>query len=195
VTTWLQRRRGVVGAAPAASPPAGPTTANLDGPSVSWTDDRRPFARHRLLLGVVSTVFNHDRDSAEADGGAQELSTMATVVVQVQAESAHDTASTDALWLLEQVRLGLRRVSVRAALAAADGGAIAIVGWPLATVSRSYPADNRIVSAHSFDVALRFVLDFDTTGEDAGLIEHLEADGAGDLLDLDFAVDDPTPEP
>ena len=173
--------------------------ANNDGPTVTWSDDRRPYARHRLLLSVVSTVFNHDRDSALSTGGEQELSTMATITVQFAAESAHDGSAGppggsagDALWLLEQVRLGLRRVSVAQALF--DAG-VAIVGYPAITVSRSYPADGRIVSAHSFDVALRTILEAPDFGadEDAGLIERVIGEGAADLENADVDVSDPTP--
>lgn len=192
MTTWQELRDAVVEAVTAAMPAAVRAPANLDGPTVTWTDDRRPFAKHRLLLSVVSTTFDHDRDSSLSDGGAQELSTMATVTIQVTAESSFDTPSADALWLLEQVRLGLRRVSVRDQL---EDDGVPIVGFPASTTSRSYPADGRIISAHSFDVRVRVVLDFDTTGEDAGLIETVIADGADDLADMDVTVADPTPEP
>ncbi len=191
MTTWAVFRDAVVAAVTGAMPVTVSTPANLDGPTVTWTDAARPFAKHRLLLGVVSTVFNHDRDSSLSTGGAQELSTMATVTVQVTAESSYDRSSApgDALWLLEQVRLGLRRVSVREALADLQ---IAVVGFPLATVSRSYPADGRIISAHSFDVALRVVFDLDS-GEDAGLIESVEAlgDAPGELDGVAIEVDAP----
>lgn len=120
---------------------------------------------------------------------------METITVQVQAESSHDPSSApgDALWLLERVRLGLRRVAVAEALALAE---CPIVGFPLATVSRSYPADGRIISAHSFDVAFRTVFDFDTTGDaPVGQIEHLEAEGEdGDVDGESVGVDDPTPD-
>lgn len=195
MATWATFRAAVAAAVSAAMPAAVRAPANNDGPTVSWTDDRRPFGKHRLLLGIVSTTFDHDRDSALSKGGDQELSTMATVVVQVTAESTHDPSNGpspggDALWLLEQVRLGLRRVSVREALALAEAP---IVGFPLATVSRSYPADGRIVSAHSFDLAFRTVFDF-TADEEQGQIEHVEAEGDGDLDGADISVDDPTPD-
>jgi hypothetical protein len=193
MSTWAQIKAAASAAVSAAMPSAVRTPANLDGPTVTWADGPRPVAKHRLLLSVVSTVFDHDRDSSLSEGGAQVLSSMATVTIQVQAESIHDLSSSpgDALWLLEQVRLGLRRVSVREALEAAD---VAVVGFPGSTVSRSYPADGRVVSAHSFDVQLRVLLEYDATGEDAGLIEHVEAEGLDDL-DFEVSVDEPDPEP
>lgn len=177
---------------------------NLDGPTVSWTDDARPFGQHRILLDVLSTVLEHDRDSALSTGGEQELSTMATIMVQVTFESVHDrsfagtgspsSAPADALWLVEQVRLGLRRVPVAEALAAA---ACPIVGFPGAVVKRSYPADGRIISARSFDVVFRTVFDFDTS-EDGPVeqIEHVEAEGGPDtdVDGVEISVDDPTPD-
>lgn len=195
MTTWAEFRAAVVAAVSAAMPSAVSSPANGDGPTVTWTDDRRPFAKHRLLLGIVSTTFDHDRDSSLSTGGAQDLSTMATVTVQVQAESSFDQSGSpgDALWLIEQVRLGLRKVSVREALATAE---CPIVGFPGVTTSRTYPADGRVISAHSLDVRFRVVFTFDATGEDAGLIEHVEAGGAADPVDaIELAVDDPSPEP
>ncbi len=201
MSTWAEIKTAVESAVSTAMPAAVRTPANLDGPTVSWADGARPFGRHRLLLSVVSTVFDHDRDSSLSEGGEQELSSMATVTVQVQAESIHDRSSApgDALWLLEQVRLGLRRVSVRDALEAAE---MAIVGFPGSTVSRAYTADGRVVSAHSFDVALRVLLEYDASDENGGLIEHVEVEGAAvtppdtnDLADVQLAVDEPDPEP
>lgn len=195
MTTWAVFRDAVVAAVSAAMPAAVSTPANLDGPTVTWSDDARPYAKHRLLLSVVSAAYNHDRDSSLSTGGAQALSTMATIVVQVQAESSYDRSSApgDALWLLEQVRLGLRRVSVRTALGVAGA---AVVGFPGGTTSRAYPADGRIISAHSLDVGFRFTFVFDATGEDAGLIEALESLGVdGDVDDVAVDVVDPDPEP
>lgn len=195
MTTWAEFRAAVVAAVSAAMPSAVSAPANGDGPTVTWTDDRRPFAKHRLLLDLVSHTNDHDRDSSLSTGGEQELSTMKTVTVQVTAESSFDQSGSpgDALWLLEQVRLGLRKVSVREALATAE---CPIVGFPGTTSKRPYPADGRMISAHSFDVRFRTVFTFDATGEDAGLIEHVEAAGAADPVeDIESAVDDPTPEP
>lgn len=202
MATWTTFRAAVAAAVSAALPSAVRAPANNDGPTVSWTDDRRPFGRQRLLLAILSVRFDHDRDSALAEGGQQELSSMATVTVQVTAESNHDPAfgagagsasPGDALWLIEQVRLGLRRAHVADALRTAEAP---IVGFPLATVSRSYPADGRIVSAHSFDVQFRTVFDFDTTEDDAvEQIEHVVGEGEGGLDGADISVDDPTPDP
>lgn len=204
MATWTTFRAAVAAAVSAALPSAVRVPANNDGPAISWTDDRRPFGGRggqRLLLGIVSTRFDHDRDSALAEGGQQELSSMCTITVQVTAESNHDPAfgagagsasPGDALWLIEQVRLGLRRVVVADALREAE---CPIVGWPLATVSRSYPADGRVISAHSFDVSFRTVFDFDTSEDDAvGQIEHIVGEGEGDLDGADISVDDPTPD-
>ena len=192
MATWATFRAAVAAAVSAAMPSAVRAPSNNDGPTVSWTDDVRPFGKHRLLLDVIAARFEIDRDSSLTAGGEQELSSMATITVQVTAESVHDRSSSpgDALWLIEQVRLGLRKVSVREALAAAEAP---IVGFPLAVTKRSYPADGRMISAHSFDVQFRTVLDFDPE-ESEGLIEHVEGEGEGELDGADFSVDDPTPE-
>ncbi len=141
-------------------------------------------------------MVEHDRDTALSTGGDQDLSSMLTVTIQVTAESSHDPSGApgaspgDALWLLEHVRLGLRRISVADALALAE---CPIVGFPLATVSRGYPADGRIISAHSFDVAFRVTMALDPD-ESLEQIERVEGEGDGGLDGADIAVDDPTPE-
>lgn len=183
-------------------PSAVSAPADNNGPTVTWADAPRPFASRRLLLSIVSTTFDHDHDSSLSEGAAQELCSMATVVVQVTAESTHDSPAVsgggpgDALHLLEQVRLGLRRISVLEGLVEAG---VRIVGFPAATVSRSYPADGRIISAHSFDIQFRTIFDFDFAGdaEDGGLIERVigEGEAGSDLEDVAFDVSDPTPEP
>lgn len=199
--TWSDFRSAVTQAISAAMLSSVRSPANNDGPTVSWTEDRRPFARHRLLLGVLSFRSELDRDSAESAGGDQELSTMATVTVQVTAESAHAApgsapglASGDALWLLEQVRLGLRRTPVREALALAE---CPIVGFPGVVTPRSYPADGRVVGAASFDVAFRFTFLPPTyTDDPVGQIEHVEIEGdpPGPIEDVEISVDDPDPD-
>lgn len=204
--TWEAFRSAVVAAVTSAMPTAVRAPADNNGPTVTWSDGPRPFAAHRLLLSIVSTTFDHDHDSALSEGAEQALCSMATVTVQVTAESTHDssaragtagaTAPGDALWLLEQVRLGLRRVSVLDALVEAG---VRIVGFPAATTGRSYPADGRIISAHSFDVQFRTIFEFDFGGdsEDAGLLERVigEGEAGSDLEDVAFDVSDPTPEP
>lgn len=192
MATLLQFRNAVVAAVTAALPAAVRSPANNDGPTVSWFDGRRPFGKHRLLLSVVSSVPEQDRDTALYQGGAQTISSSNVITVQVQAESSFDTGDVDALWLIEQVRLGLRKVSVRRTLADAE---VSIASFPGGTNSRPYPADGRIVSAHSFDCSFRTVFDFDTTGEDAGLIERMIGEGTGELDGADVDVSDPTPEP
>lgn len=192
MATLLQFRDAVVAAVTAAMPSAVRSPSNNDGPTVTWFDGSRPFARHRLLLSIVSSVPEQDRDSALAEGGEQDLSSSNLITVQVQAESSHDTGDIDGMWLVEQVRMGLRKVSVRDALTAAE---VAIASFPGPTTRRSYPADGRIISAHSFDCSFRTVLDFDTEGEDAGLIERTVAEGTGELDGADIDVSDPTPEP
>lgn len=185
-------REAVVAAVTAAMPSAVRSPANNDGPTVTWFDGARPFAKHRLLLQEISIVPEQDRDSALAEGGEQELSSAVVITVQVQAESSHDSGAANALWLIEQVRMGLRKVSVREDLAEAE---VAIASFPGPTSRRSYPADSRIISAASFDVSFRTVFDFDTEGESAGLIERVIAEGTSELDGADIDVSDPTPEP
>jgi hypothetical protein len=113
VSDWLSFRAAVLAAIEAALPPS-----VLGTTSVSWEDAPRPQANNRLLLSIVSSTF-YDRDSALSEGGLQTLESMALIAVQVRSESIYDTGDADALWLIEQVRLGLRKVSVREALKAA----------------------------------------------------------------------------
>ncbi len=192
MTDWTSFRAAVEAAVSSAMPSAVRTPANNDGPAVFWTDAPMPYGKHLVQLTEVSTVDEMDRDTALHIGGAQSLSTFKLITVQVQCESQHDDPALNALWLIEQIRLGLRKVSVAAALKTAN---VIIASFPGATVRRSYPADGHTISAASFDVAFRTEFTFDATGEDAGLIERVVGEGGGGLLGADIDVTDPTPEP
>lgn len=189
-TDWLGLRAAALAAIEAAMP-----SAVLAVTGVAWEDGPRPHAGLRVLLSVVSSVFE-DRDSALSQGGAQSLESMAVVTFQVKTESSYDTGDRDALWLIEQLRLGLRKVSVREALETAG---VLISVFPRSTRNIGGVADDRALSVHAleFTTCCTFTL---ATTEDAGLIEHIEAEGTlTDLddaeLDLEIDVDDPTPEP
>lgn len=192
MSDWLSFRAAVVSAIEHALPATVlPTTG------VAWTDGPRPHAGQRLLLSVVSSLFD-DRDSALSEGGLQTLESMAGIVVQVVAESSFDSGDVDALWLIEQCRLGLRKVSVREALAAAG---IVIQVFPRSTRNIGGTADDRALSRHLFEVTFctSFALVPDPA-EDAGLIEHVEAtatftDDQGTDFEIEITLDDPDPEP
>jgi hypothetical protein len=190
VSDWLSFRTAVVAAIEAAMPPA-----VLETTGVAWEDGPRPHTGTRLLLSVVSATFD-DRDSALSEGGTQRLESMVVIAVQVRSESTYDSGDIDALWLIEQVRLGLRKVSVREALKAAG---IVIQIFPRSTRNIGGMADDRALSVHAFDFTCCTSFFLSTT-EDAGLIEHIEAGGT--LTDVDAStftvtlpVDDPNPEP
>lgn len=195
MTTWSSFRAAVEAAVLAALPSTVRTPSNNDGPVVFWDDGADPYAKHKVQLTEVSTVLEQDRDSALDTGGEQVLSSLVAITVQVQAESIHDDPTLNANWLIEQVRLGLRKVSVRAALHAAN---VVIAEFPGATTRRSYPADGHRISAASFDITFRTEFTFDPEGEDAGLIEHVTVEGEGDedaIDEVELTVDDPDPEP
>ncbi len=189
-TSWLPYRAAIVAAVEAALP-----TAVLAECGVAWEDGPRPHAKHRVFLSVVSSVFD-DRDSALDEGGTQRLESMAFITIQLKAESAHDSGDQDALWLIEQCRLGLRKVSVKEAM---DAAGILITVFPRSTRNIGGVADDHALSVHAleFTTCCTFAL---TTTEDAGLIERLTIEGtledpAG--LDIDIEIDlvDPDPEP
>lgn len=189
-TDWLGLRAAVLAAIEAAIP-----SAVLAVTGVAWEDGPRPHAGLRVLLSVVSSVFD-DRDSALSQGGAQSLESMSVVTFQVKTESTYDAGDRDALWLIEQLRLGLRKVSVKDALAAAG---VVISVFPRSTRNIGGMGDERALSVHAleFTTCCTFVL---ATTEDAGLIERVEAEGTlTDLddteIDIDIDVSDPTPEP
>lgn len=189
-TDWLGLRAAVVAAVSAAMPPSVLATT-----AVEWADGPRSAARQHVLLSVVSAVFD-DRDSALSEGGPQRLESMAVITVQLSAEAVDDAGDADALWLIEQVRLGLRKVSVRDALQALG---IVIQAFPRTTRNIGGTADGRALSVHAIEATFccTFAL---TPDEDAGLVEHVEVqatvtDDAGAELALAFTVDDPSPEP
>src|SRR5690606_31807904 len=116
--------------------------------AVEWADGARSFGGHHVLLSIVSALFD-DRDSALSEGGPQKLETMATITVQVRAESAFDVGDADALGLIEQVRRGLGKVSVREALEAAG---IVIAIFPASTRNVGGVGDDHALSVHAFEV-------------------------------------------
>lgn len=190
VIDWLGFRAAVLAAVEAAMPPAVLLTTG-----VAWADGPRPFAGHHVLLSIVSAVFD-DRDSALSEGGPQTLESMALITTQVTAESPYDAGDADALWLVEQLRLGLRKVSVREALEAAG---VVIAVFPRSTRNIGGVADDRALSVHAFEFTCCCTFGLETT-EDAGLVERVEAlasvlDDAGDELVLSIEVTDPNPEP
>lgn len=189
-TDWLGLRAAVVAAIEAAIP-----SAVLAVTGVAWEDGPRPHAGLRVLLSVVSAVFD-DRDSALSVGGLQTLESMAVVTIQVKAESSYDTGDRDALWLIEQLRLGLRKVSVKDAL---DVAGVVISVFPRSTRNIGGIADDRALSVHALEFTTCCTFELETT-EDAGLIEHIEIEGTltdldGTEFDITVDVDDPSPEP
>jgi hypothetical protein len=192
VTDWLGFRAAIVAAIEAAIP-----AAVLATTGVAWQDGPRPHARHRVLLSIVSSAFD-DRDSALSTGGIQTLESMAVIVVQVTCESTYDSADADALWLIEQLRLGLRKVRVQEALVTAG---IRIQVFPRTTRNIGGVGDQRALSVHAieFTCCATFTLVPDPA-EDAGLIEHVEAEAVvldvdGSEIEVAFVVDEPPPEP
>lgn len=189
VTDWLGFRAAVLAAVEAAMPPSVLATTG-----VAWADAPRPTASHHVLLSVVSGVFD-DRDSSLTEGGVQELESMAVITVQLTAESPYDSGDFDALWLIEQVRLGLRKISVREALAVAG---IVIQVFPRSSRNIGGIADERALSVHAIEATFCATFGLVTT-EDAGLVESVEATGtvlddAGVELTVDIDVTDPDPE-
>lgn len=189
VTDWLGFRAAVQTAIEAAMPPS-----VLAATGVAWADGPRPFAGHHVLLSVVSGVFD-DRDSALSEGGPQLLESMAVIVVQIMAESGYDAGDADALWVIEQVRLGLRKVSVREALEAAG---VVVQTYPRSTLNVGGNADGRALSRHTIEVTFCATFGLVTT-EDAGLVERVVAAGTvsagGGSIAVDVDVSDPDPEP
>jgi hypothetical protein len=190
VTDWLGFRAAVLAAVEAAMPPAVLATTG-----VAWADGPRPTARHLVLLSIVSAVFE-DRDSALSQGGPQTLESMAVITTQVTAESTGDTGDTDALWLVEQLRLGLRKVSVREALETAG---IVVAAYPRSTRNIGGIADGYALSVHALECTFCATFGLVTT-EDAGLVERVvlagvALDDAGHQITIAVDLTDPDPEP
>lgn len=190
LTDWAGFRAAVVAAVSAALP--APVLATT---SVAWEDGPREQASGRLILSEVSTTYD-DRDSALSTGGLQTLESMVVVTVQIRAESTFDSPDANALWLIEQCRLGLRKVSVNAALEVAG---IVVQAYPPRAQRLPGIADGHALSMAVTELVLCTTFGLTTT-EDAGLIEHVEGtatvtDDRGSDIDLSFTIDDPDPEP
>jgi hypothetical protein len=189
VTDWLGLRAALVTAVEAAIPPP-----VLEVCGIAWEDGPRPHAGLRVLLSVVSTVFD-DRDSALDTGGLQLLESMVGATIQVKTESSYDSGDRDALWLIEQLRLGLRKVSVIEALAAQG---IVIQIFPRTTRNIGGLADGRALSVHALELTVCCTFGLVTT-EDAGLVERIVGagtlTGAGAPIVVPVDQSDPAPEP
>jgi hypothetical protein len=164
--------------------------------AISWTTGAREFggADGRILLGVVSDVEDH---LDEADVFDEDIESHHSVTVQVTVESQHDDPSQSAWRLARLARLGLRKESVYALLAAAG---ISYVETPMNQTAAPYAASGRMIQAVIFDVTFATVFSLTPEADDAiGLIERVEADAEltqapAPAVTYSVEVDDPTPE-
>lgn len=182
-TEWLGFRAAVLAAVEAAMPPS-----VLAATGVTWADGPRLYAGHQVLLSIVSAIFD-DRDSALSMGGPQVLESMGVITVQIVTESGFDSGDADALWLIEQLRLGLRKVSVRERLEVLG---IVVQAYPRTTRNIGGVGDDRALSVHATEVTFCATFGLETT-EDAGLVERVGVTGAveddaGDQVELVFEV-------
>lgn len=192
MSTWATFRTTVE----AALAQALPTALRAKVPA-SWSGGPRQFGDNdgRLLLDVVSHVEEHVREAEDADDGL--LASANLIVLQVMAESQHDDPTYNALRLIEQVRLGLRKESVYAIL---DAAGVSVLGEEISTRNVSYSATGRKVSAYLFELSLRTTFTLEPEADDeVGRIEHASysvslALGA-DTLTASDTIDDATPEP
>lgn len=192
MSSWSDVRTAIRIAVTSALPTAVQATTPVD-----WGSGATHVAAQRILLDVVSTIDLHTRDPNVDD---VDVSSLQNVTVQCKAESQHDTATVDGLWLLSLVTLGLRRLPVQAALAAAG---VSLVDIPLAPTRVGVRDQNgRKLSVFACDLTFRCVLTLDTSDPALDLIEHVEVSGEAEApgaLDTivvpEFAVDDPDPQP
>jgi hypothetical protein len=154
--------------------------------SVTWGDDKRPAAKYPVLLDVVSAIAMHDRETlTETDPtGAPgvtswALSTYYELRVQVRAESIYNTSAADALFTLERVRAGLLRPDLEL-----DSGIAIVPDLTTTTRQISFVYDGRVVSSYSFEIAVRAVVDYPSTGAPAGTtVREVLVDGESEVLD------------
>lgn len=173
--------RNAVKAAVVAVVPAGTSPK-----AVAWSDEQRPTAQPVIILDVVSDVVLHDRETeTPALGGGTAVWTLSSLHhmnVQVRAESIHGAPGRDALFVLEQIRAGLRRPSV---LATASGAGVELVAPEIVMpiTKRSFlGSDQRTVSSYSFETQARAVLDFAPT-ESGYEVTSVDLEGEAELVD------------
>lgn len=163
--------------------------------SVAWSDDKRPAAKYPVLLDVVSWRALHDREEeTQTSPGvtAWALSTYGELRVQIRAESIYNTSAADAMFILELVRAGLKRPDLELT------HGIALVP-DLVTDTRSIPfvIDGRVVSSSLFEIGVRCVLDYPSTGAPAGttvrevLVEGESEITEDDVHDTDLSIEQP----
>lgn len=190
MSSWAEVRDAVKAAVEAALPAAVAARTPVD-----WGDGATRVAAQRVKLSIIAVREEHTRDQTVEDA---DLTSSQAFTVQLTCESQHDTATVDGLWLLTLVTLGLRRALVRDA-ARADG--LVLLEVPLAPRRvASVDQNGRKLSIFVCDITFRAVITLDTD-DTIGLLERIEgsgeaeAPGGADTVELDFAADDPTPEP
>jgi hypothetical protein len=181
-STWITFRAAVKAAFENAMPIAVRTATPVD-----WASGPRNHAGARVLLDVLSYVDEHVRE-ATADDNL--ISSSNLVTVQVVCESPHDNPSASALWLVENVRLALRRESIKAALKAAG---LAIVQFPLEPTRLPSQSGGRRMLSYVFDVTFRTTFELVPEADDAiGEIEHVEVSGEADHFGDELVIDEYT---
>lgn len=192
MSSWDQVRTAIQAAVTSALP-----TAVQAATPVDWNGGGKHVAAQRILLDVVSSLELHTRDP---NVDSVDVSSLRDVTVQLKAESQHDTATVDGLWLLTLAVMGLRRLPVESALNAAG---VSLVDVPLNPVRVGERDQNgRKLSIFVADLTFRCVIDLTTGDTPLDLIEHVEVSGEAetpDTLDTvqipEFTVDDPDPSP
>lgn len=154
------------------------------------------MAAQRVLLDIIATREEHTRDQTVDD---VDLYSAQVFTVQFRCESQHDTATTDGLWLLTLITMGLRRVLVRDTARTAG---VVLLEVPLAPRRvGSLDQNGRKLSVFVCDVTFRAVITLDTDDPALGLIEHIEvggeaeAPGGVDTIEVEDTIDDPDPNP
>lgn len=130
--------------------------------AVVWSDEQRPAAKVVVILTIVQLGSDHDREeyTENPDVPGQliwEMSTLQYMRVQVRVESVYNAPGSDALFVAERIRAGLRRPDL------VWGPEGEVINKPdINTYLHHVPFEHngRLVSGWSFETNFRAVTDY-----------------------------------
>ena len=136
--------------------------AGVPSGSVVWSDEQRPAGKVTVILKIVQLGSDHDREEYTEDPNDEtqliwEMSTLQYMRVQVSVESIYNAPGSDALFVAERIRAGLRRPDL------VWGPEGEVINKPdINTYLHHVPFEHngRIVSGWSFETNFRAVTDY-----------------------------------
>lgn len=146
---------------------AGAVGSGVSSKAVVWSDEERPAASVVVILTIVSSGSDHDREEYDEDAETPgqltwTLSTLHFIRVQIRVESQYNAPGSDALFTAERLRAALRQPTL-----SWDAGVVNEPDRATYMHHVPFPHGGRLVSAWAFETNFRAVTDFALAGPQA----------------------------